>query len=176
MNELEIESEKPLLVVKYVWWRVLFRNMVLIIGMLGFYSIYKIMLKDGNLLLIIPLIVSFAILVIIALNFLSQKIIFFEDRVEKRWSFFGFYTICYLDALLKVIQVPLLGIFIFFRESSSKFKKINIQLEFFQKSDQDKIIEVVEKITDKKLDELIEYTYWSSKKIKGAQNDGKRKG
>ena len=162
------DNEEPLLVVKYVWWRVLFRNMLHTIGVLVFYSIYKIMLKDGNLLSIIPLVMSIAVLVMVIMNFFSQEIVFFKDRVEKKWFLFGSYTIYYLDSLLKITRIPILYIFIIFRKSSSRFKKINIQLEFFQKSDQDKIIEVVEKITDKKLDELIEYTYWSSKKIKGA--------
>ena len=160
-------EKEPLLVVKYVWWRVLLRNILLIIGALIIYSVYKMLLRDGNLLWIFFLFLLIVGLIMIIMNFLSRNIIFYQDRVEKRWLTIGSYTIYYLDSSLKITQIPLFSIFIFFRKSSSRFKKINIQLEFFQKSDQKKIIKIIEKISNKTFVELKEDTYWSFKKIKG---------
>lgn len=91
MDELQTENEKPLLVVKYVWWRVLWRLFIPYVpGIFMFYGFGGYFVKQGNPIAYITMyaIMLFAIGMTINLLF-TRDFRFYRDRVEKRWFLFG---------------------------------------------------------------------------------------
>ncbi len=91
MNELQTENEKPLLVVKYVWWRVLWRLfMPYVPGIFMFYGFGGYFVKENNPIAYITMyaIMLFAIGMTINL-LLIRDFRFYRDRVEKRWFLVG---------------------------------------------------------------------------------------
>lgn len=87
----EINNKKPLLVVKYVWWRVLWRLFIPYIpGTFIFYSAGGAFLKDNNPIVYITMyaFMLFGIGMIINL-LLIRDFRFYHDRIERRWFLFG---------------------------------------------------------------------------------------
>ena len=98
-----MNNEKPLLVVKYVWWKVWFDIFVLLVGLLAAYFLFKIMLKDNNIFFIIPfLLVVFGFFATLEYLF-TKEIVLFENRIKKEWKYFGsrviYFENCYIQTI-----------------------------------------------------------------------------
>ncbi|MCK9372549.1 MAG: hypothetical protein M0P91_05080 [Sulfuricurvum sp.] len=91
MNEMQMENEKPLLVVRYVWWRVLWRLcMPYVPGIFMFYGFGGYFVEHNNPIAYITMyaIMLFAIGMTINL-LLTRDFRFYRDRIEKRWLLLG---------------------------------------------------------------------------------------
>ncbi len=91
MNELKIENKQPLLVVKYVWWRVLWRLfMPYIPGIFMFYGFGGYFVKEHNPIAYITMYAFMLFAIGMTINLLlTRDFRFFSDRIERRWFLFG---------------------------------------------------------------------------------------
>lgn len=91
MNELQIENEKPLLVVRYVWWRVLWRLFLpYILGIFMFYGFGGYFVEHNNPIAYITMYAFMLFAIGMSINLLfTRDFHFFHDRVEKRWFLLG---------------------------------------------------------------------------------------
>ncbi|GEM_PF-2413985 len=95
----EVNNKKPLLVVKYVWWRVLWRLFIPYVpGIFMFYGFGGHFVKENNPIAYVTMyaIMLFAIGMTINL-LLTRDFRFFSDRIEKRWFLFGTKIVKYDD-------------------------------------------------------------------------------
>lgn len=90
MNELQSENEKPLLIVKYVWWRVLYTqiwNLIFIgIGSIIFIGDCSYMKCLINILLL--MVGAFGVYSFIEM-LLFKQLSFYHDRIVKTYYLFG---------------------------------------------------------------------------------------
>jgi hypothetical protein len=91
MNELQTENEKPLLVVKYVWWRVLWRLFIPYVpGIFMFYGFGGYFVEHNNPIAYITMYAIMLFAIGITINILlTRDFRFFSDRIERRWFLFG---------------------------------------------------------------------------------------
>ena len=107
-----MNNEKPLLVVKYVWWKVLWRVfMPYILGGFIFYAFGKYFLKENNPIAYITMyfIMLFGIFMVFNL-LLTKDFRFYHDRLEKEWRFFGIKIVRYDEISVALTHM---NIFIF---------------------------------------------------------------
>lgn len=91
MDDLKKDNEQPLLVVKYVWWRVLWRLFIPYIpGIFMFYGFGGYFLKEHNPIAYITMYAFMLFAIGMTINLLfTRDFRFFSDRIEKRWFLFG---------------------------------------------------------------------------------------
>ena len=91
MDELQIKDEQPLLVVKYVWWRVLWRLfMPYVPGIFMFYGFGGYFVKENNPIAYITMYTFMLFAIGMTINLLlTRDFCFFSDRIERRWFLFG---------------------------------------------------------------------------------------
>jgi hypothetical protein len=91
MQELQTENEQPLLVVKYVWWRVLWRLFIPYVpGIFMFYGFGGYFVKENNPIAYITMYAFMLFAIGMTINLLlTRDFRFFHDRIERRWFLFG---------------------------------------------------------------------------------------
>jgi hypothetical protein len=91
MNELQMENEKPLLVVRYVWWRVIWRLFIPYVpSIFMFYGFGGYFVKENNPIAYITMYVIMLFAIGMTINLLlTRDFRFFSDRIERRWFLFG---------------------------------------------------------------------------------------
>lgn len=96
------KNEQPLLVVHYVWWRILWRLFIPYIpGVFMFYGFGGYFVKQGNPIAYITMyiLMLFGIGMTISL-ILTKDFRFYQDRMEKRWFLLGTHTLNYNETLV----------------------------------------------------------------------------
>ncbi len=155
------DNEEPLLVVKYVWWKVWFDVFVLSIGLLVAYFLSKIMLKDNNILFIIPFLLAIFVFFAIFEYLLTEEIVLFKNKIEKRWKYFNPRAIYFKDCYIQTASNSVFfGLIIILKREKKyvDFKNITIRVNSFSKEDQKKILEVLSDISKREVSELEGYS------------------
>jgi phosphate/sulfate permease len=115
MNELETENEKPLLVVRYVWWKVIWKlffpisfGLIIGIGMAyGFFGdVQSGWSKELIAVLFLWIVIIFGSLFMLFMTILFKKVEFYSDKVSQEWYIFGKREIKYQDAYLIISHIP----------------------------------------------------------------------
>lgn len=154
MNELQTENEKPLLVVKYVWWRVLYAQLSFLIGIifgLGL-SLYIDGCSIGSYFSIILFggIGLFAIYSFLELLFFKELKLY-QHRIEKVYYLVGTKQIDFQNKILKRIGIalPSMTFFIFIpnKKYNFLFGRLNIPLHLLSQIDRKKLIEIFASIS-----------------------------
>lgn len=96
---MDIENEKPLFVVKYVWWRVLWRLFIPYVpGIFMFYGFGGYFVKENNPIAYITMYAIMLFAIGMTINILlTRDFRFYHDRIEKRWFLFGRKMLKYSD-------------------------------------------------------------------------------
>jgi hypothetical protein len=95
--DISNKNEQPLLVVHYVWWRILWRLFIPYIpGAFMFYGFGGYFVRHGNPIAYITmyLLMLFGIGMAVSL-ILTKDFCFYSDRMEKRWFLLGTHMLNY---------------------------------------------------------------------------------
>lgn len=104
MHELKTENEKPLLVVKYVWWRILWRiffplSLGCFIGFLGGMALIESgAYIVGIFFYMIGILSGYAILELLMI----RQFELYTDKIVKVWNFFGSKEVKYTGSMLGI--------------------------------------------------------------------------
>ena len=149
-------EKEPLLVVKYVWWKVWFDVFILFIGIIALYFLFKIMLKDDNPLCLFPLSVGILFLYGALEILLSKEVLLFDTKIEKRWFLFGTYSIEFDKAFFRTGGIAFTGLWIVFQKTSKffVFKRIHLLLSLLPKKDAKEILQILSDISNRKASEF----------------------
>jgi hypothetical protein len=149
-------NKEPLLVIKYVWWKVWFDVFVLFIGILVLYSLFKIMRQDDNplcwfFLFLIPLFLYGALEIL-----LLKKVLLFDTKIEKRWFLFGASSIEFDEAFFRTGGTAFTGLWIVFQKTSIffEFTRIYLLLSLFSKKDAKEILQILCDISEREASEF----------------------
>lgn len=100
--ETSDKNEQPLLIVRYVWWRVLWRLFIPYIpGAFMFYGFGGYFVKQGNPIAYITMYVLMLFGIGMAVSLiLTKDFRFYKDRMEKEWFLFGIVTMRYNEIIV----------------------------------------------------------------------------
>ncbi len=154
--------EEPLLVVRYVWWRVLRRIFVpYILGVFIFYSFGKYFLKESNSIAYITMYLIMLFCIFMVFNLLLIKDFrFYHDRLEKKWRLFGVKIVRYDEIS---VALTYMNIFIFknrtiaFSQKGKYFYHItSLNRDLIDPSIEQKIIKVLADVSRRDASEFQE--------------------
>lgn len=160
--ETRDKNEQPLLIVHYVWWRVLWRLFIPYIPCFFMsYAAGGYFVKQGNPIAYIAMytFMLFSIGMIINL-LLTRDFCFYSDRMERRWFLFGFVTMRYNEIIVgltsTLMKISSFKTFAF----SKKFKYfyLNIELErnLISKKKEQEVLHFLAKISHRDISDFQE--------------------
>lgn len=164
MNELETENEKPLLVVKYVWWKVLWKLFFpiffgLLIGIGMAYSFFGDIQAGWSrelvAVLFLWIVIIFSSLFMLFMTILFKKVEFYSDKVSQEWHIFGKREIKYQDTYLVTSNTPPIASFILIKPR----EKFHLVYCYIDKSlmsviNREEIFAVLSKVSHRNSDEF----------------------
>ena len=162
MDKLQTESEKPLLVVRYVWWRVLWRLCIPYIpAIFIFYMAGGAFLKDNNPIVYITMYTFMLFGIGMTINLLlTRDFRFFNDRIERRWFLFGMKIVKYneITVVLTYTNMKLFSFrtFAFDKKIKCFHFVISLDRNLISKTMEQTIIQLLANISHRGITELQE--------------------
>lgn len=164
MNELETENEKPLLVVRYVWWKVIWKlffpisfGLIIGIGMAyGFFGdVQSGWSKELIAVLFLWLVMIFSSVFMLLMTILFKKVEFYSDKVSQEWHIFGKREIKYQDAYLVISHSPPVASFILIKPKE-KFHLIYCYIDksLIAEGTKENLLSVLSKISHRNSNEF----------------------
>lgn len=165
MDELQSENEKPLLVVKYVWWKILWKlffpiSIVLFfgIGMANmFFLDIQLECKEQSCIFIYMMLIFWLLMIFIGIFLTLMTILFreiriYSDRLEQKWYIFGKRIIYYRNAYLITSHSPPIASFILIKPIE-KFHLIYCYMDesLLSKSDREKVLSILSEISNRNI-------------------------
>jgi len=162
MQKLQTENEQPLLVVKYVWWRVLWRLFIPYVpSIFMFYGFGGHFVKENNPIAYITMYVIMLFAIAMTINLLlTRDFRFFSDRIERRWFLFGKKILKYDEIIVGLTYINMRA----FNNKTIAFSKrikcffFNIELDrnLISKTTAQTIIEFLANISHRDISEFQE--------------------
>jgi phosphate/sulfate permease len=164
MQELQTENEQPLLVVKYVWWRVIWKlffpisfGLIIGIGMAyGFFDDIQFgWSKELVAVLFLWLVMIFSSIFMLFMTILFKKIHFYKEKVVQEWYFFGKREIKYQDAYLVISHSPPVASFILIKPKEKRYLVYcYVDRSLIAEGTRENLLSILSKISHRNSDEF----------------------
>lgn len=168
MDESQTENEKPLLIVKYVWWKVLWRlffpiSIVLLFGA-GMINSFLLDIQLGcreqtcsflYAMLIFWSLITLCAIFLVLMVLLFKEVRIYKNKFEQKWNIFGERIINYQNAYLIISRAPPFGSYMLIKPKEKfYFVYCYIDESLLSQSNKEKVWSILSEISDRNINEF----------------------